>query len=127
MSPRIGVVGGAGQMGRWLRRFWEERGYAVSFSDRGTAMTNEGVTRAADLTFVAVPLTQTPAVAEALAPILGSDQALVSIASLMGPSAAALAACTGEALCAHPVFGPAVREVRGLPVVTARVRGERWA
>ncbi len=127
MSLRIGVVGGAGQMGRWLRRFWEERGYAVAYSDHATALSNEEVARTADLTFVAVPLASTPAVAKALAPLIGADQALVSIASLMGPSAAALAGCTGEALCAHPVFGPSVREVRGLPVVTARVRGERWA
>jgi prephenate dehydrogenase len=127
VSPRIGVVGGEGQMGRWLRRFWEERGYVVSYSDRGTAVTNVEVARTADLTFVAVPLSSTPAVAKALAPIVGADQALISIASLMGPSAAALAGCAGEALCAHPVFGPSVREIRGLPVVTARVRGEHWA
>jgi prephenate dehydrogenase len=45
----------------------------------------------------------------------------------MGPSAAALADCTGEALCVHPVFGPSVGEVHGLPVVVAPLRGEYWA
>ena len=114
-------------MGRWLRSFWEARGFAVSFSDRGTALTNQDIATTTDITFVAVPLTATPTELEALAPLLSSDQALVSIASLMEPSAAALTRCTGEALCAHPVFGPSVREVRGLPVVVARLRGDRWA
>jgi prephenate dehydrogenase len=127
VTPRIGVVGGAGQMGLWLRRFWEERGFAVSFSDRGSVLTNQDVARTSDLTFVAVPLAATPDVLASLAPRISADQALISIASLMGPSAAALADCSGEALCAHPVFGPSVREVRGLPVVIAPLRGERWA
>jgi len=127
VTPRIGVVGGNGQMGLWLRRFWELRGFTVCFSDRESALTNEDVAQASDLTFVAVPLTATPGVLAALGPKLGSAQGLVSIASLMGPSAAALADCSGEALCAHPVFGPSVREVRGLPVVIAPLRGERWA
>lgn len=113
-------------MGRWLRRFWEERGFVVLQSDLGTTLTNEEVVRQADLTFLAVPLSATPAVARTVALLLGPEQALVSIASLMGPSAAALAACAGEAICAHPVFGPTVRELRGLPVVLATVRGERW-
>src|SRR5665213_1373547 len=114
-------------MGQWLRRFWEQRGFVVSFSDRGSVLTNQDVTRIADVTFVAVPLTATPAALAALSPHMESDHALISIASLMGPSADALADCTGEALCAHPVFGPSVREVRGLPVVVAPLRGERWA
>ncbi len=127
MTPRIGVVGGAGQMGVWLRRFWEQRGFAVSFSDRGSGLSNEDVARSSDLTFVAVPLKATPAVLIALGPHVGPDQALISIASLMGPSADALAGCSGEALCAHPVFGPSVREVHGLPVVIAPLHGARWA
>jgi prephenate dehydrogenase len=127
VTPRIGVVGGEGQMGLWLRRFWERRGLAVSFSDRGSLLTNEDVAQQSDLTFVAVPLTATPDVLVALSPYIGADQALISIASLMGPSATALVGCVGQTLCAHPVFGPSVREVHGLPVVVAPIRGERWA
>jgi prephenate dehydrogenase len=127
VTPRIGVVGGEGQMGLWLRRFWERRGFAVAFSDRGSSLTNEDVARRSDLTFVAVPLMVTADVLAALSAHIGADQALISIASLMGPSAAALADCTGQTLCAHPVFGPTVREVRGLPVVVAPLRGEHWA
>jgi prephenate dehydrogenase len=126
VTPRIGVVGGSGQMGLWLRRFWEQRGFAVSFSDRDSALTNEDIARTSDLTFVAVPLAVTPEVLVALGPLVGPEQALISIASLMEPSAAALAGCSGEALCAHPVFGPSVREVRGLPVVIAPLRGGHW-
>ena len=126
MKPRIGVVGGAGQMGQWLRRFWAGRGLEVRHSDRGTSPSNEEIAGWADLIFVAVPLGETPPVLRTLAPLLAPRQALISIASLMGPSADALALGVGEAICAHPVFGPTVREYRDLPVVMAQLRGKRW-
>jgi len=125
--PRIGVVGGAGGMGGWLRRFWEGRGCEVRYSDLRTTLTNQDLVRWASLTFVSVPLQHTPGILRELAPLVGADCALASIASLMVPSAAALAGGTGEALCAHPVFGPTVIATEGLPVVVAPVRGSRWA
>jgi len=126
MSPRIGVIGGGGQMGRWLRHFWEGRGLEVRHSDLGTAFSNEEIARWADLTFVAVPLRDTPPVLRTLASRLEPRRALISIASLMGPSAEAMALGVGETICVHPVFGPTVREHRDLPVVVARLRGEQW-
>jgi len=123
---RIGVVGGEGQMGRWLRQFWEDQGYEVIFSDRATDLRNEDVVVNAAVTFVAVPLHLTPAVLRELLPHLSADRALVSIASLMGPSAQVLADAPGESLCAHPVFGPTVTATAGLPVILAPVQGRRW-
>lgn len=114
-------------MGRWLRHFWEERGHAVLTSDVGTVITNEDVVRRAVITFVAVPLRDTPTVIRSLAPLVPVGHGLVSIASLMVPSAAALSVSPGETLCAHPVFGPTVSAVGGLPVVVAPVRGTRWS
>ena len=124
---RIGVVGGEGQMGRWLRRFWERRGCAVQSSDRGTGRTNAEVAAWADLCFVAVGLGATPEVIRAVAPHVPQAGALVSIASLMVPSAAALAAAPCEGICAHPVFGPSAEAVRGLPWVIAPIRGNARA
>jgi chorismate mutase/prephenate dehydrogenase len=124
---RIGVVGGAGQMGLWLRRFWERLGHEVRYSDRDTALSNEDLVSWAQITFVAVPLDVTPRVLRELAPCATDDRALVSIASLMGPSAEALTAAPADALCAHPVFGPTVISTAGLPVIVAPVRGTRWA
>jgi prephenate dehydrogenase len=125
-QPVIGVIGGSGQMGRWLCRFWQARGFTVLISDRETALHNEDVVRAAQVTFVAVPLAATPAVIADLAPHVSAEGAVVSIASLMAPSAAALAALPSESLCAHPVFGPTVVSTQDLPVVVAPVRGSRW-
>jgi prephenate dehydrogenase len=122
----IGIVGGEGQMGRWLRRFWEDRGHPVLVSDLDTTLSNEDVVRRSDVTFVAVPLRATPEVLRSLGPVLPEGRALVSVASLMAPSAKALSASPGETLCAHPVFGPTVTVTSGLPVVVAPVRGERW-
>jgi chorismate mutase/prephenate dehydrogenase len=122
----VGVVGGAGQMGCWLRSFWESRGARVVWSDRHTALSNQDVVETAAITFVAVPLGQTPAVLRALLPYTGEQRCLVSIASLMEPSAHELAAARGEALCAHPVFGPTVRATQNLPVVLAPIHGDSW-
>ena len=81
----------------------------------------------AQLTFVAVPLHLTPAVLQDLREDVRTDAALVSIASLMGPSAAAMAGMAGEGICAHPVFGPTVTSLAGLPVVISSARPGRWA
>ena len=126
-SIRIGIVGGAGQMGSWLRRFWEAQGCETRFSDRGTALTNAEVVLWAQMTFVAVPLDATPSLLRELAPLATGDRVLVSIASLMHPSAAALSEAPGAAICAHPVFGPTVTRTNGLPVIIAPVRGTAWA
>lgn len=123
---RIGVIGGAGQMGRWLRGFWQVRGATVLWSDRGSTCTNAGVVEASDLTFVAVPLRATPGLIRALAPVVSVRQCLISIASLMEPSARELAAVSGDALCVHPMFGPTVQRTAGLPIAVAHVHGDRW-
>ena len=125
-APIIGVIGGSGQMGRWLCRFWQERGFAVLASDRDTTRRNEDVVRAAQVTFVAVPLAATPAVIAGLASSVPSEHAVVSIASLMAPSAAVLETLPSETICAHPVFGPGVVSTYDLPVVVAPVRVGRW-
>ena len=90
------------------------------------SLTNESVARSADITFVAVPLGKTPAVLRTLVDCCGERQCLVSIASLMQPSARELASACAEALCMHPVFGPTVRALENLPVVVSPVRGESW-
>jgi prephenate dehydrogenase len=124
--PRIGIVGGRGQMGRWLQSFWVERGCEVLISDRDTAISSEDLVRGSDIAFVAVPLRATPEVIRTLAGVVGLESGLVSIASLMAPSVRQLEAVRGEALCAHPVFGPTVRSCAGLPMMMAPVRGTRW-
>jgi prephenate dehydrogenase len=113
-------------MGRWLRKFWEPRCGSVIWSDRETSLTNEAVVQSADITFVAVPLGKTPAVLRTLVAHSGERQCLVSIASLMEPSARELATTRAEALCMHPVFGPTVRALENLPVVISPVRGGSW-
>ena len=125
-SSPIGIVGGDGQMGRWLRHFWQGLGYAVISSDIGTPLSNDDVMREAGIIFVAVPLRATPEVLRSLRAALAPTGALVSIASLMEPSATVLRDAPGETLCAHPVFGPTVTDIRGLPIVIAPVRGEQW-
>jgi prephenate dehydrogenase len=113
-------------MGRWLRRFWRGQGFQVVWSDQQAVLTNHQVVERADLIFVSVPLAATPEVLRDLAPRVPSHAGLVSIASLMEPSAAVLASCAGEGLCAHPVFGPTVTGARGQPIVLAPVRGDAW-
>jgi prephenate dehydrogenase len=125
-QPRIAIVGGNGQMGRWLLAFWSSRGFEVVVSDRDTRLSNEDAVRGADLTFVAVPLRSTPEVIRSLAELVKRDCGLVSIASLMEPSLPALETVRGEAICAHPVFGPSVLNSNGLPMITAPIRGIRW-
>lgn len=114
------IVGGAGRMGRWFRRFFEGQGHAVAVLD--PALAADDPARAgpeslagADVVLVATGLSAT---GPALDEVLGArPRGLVAdIASLKSPIQERLraAAASGMRVASlHPLFGPEVRTLGG--------------
>jgi prephenate dehydrogenase len=126
-KPQIGLIGGAGVMGQWLKRFFEDRGLTVLVADLDTPQTSQEVAQEADVVILCVPIPEVAKVAREVAPHLKPDAALVDITSVkQSPMAAMLAAFPGEVVGTHPLFGPGEESINGRTVVLCPGRGERW-
>lgn len=126
-APPVGhkqvlVVGGAGRMGAWMRRFLEAQGHSVSVSDPGagheSVSLSEGVARA-DVVVLATPLGATAAI---LRQVLeqGGDPLIFDICSLKSEIAPLLRAAAAEGrrvTSLHPMFAPGAVLLHGRAVL----------
>jgi prephenate dehydrogenase len=128
MNPvTIALIGGSGQMGRWLQRFFTEHGHQVLTADLDTRETPQEVAAQADVVILSVPIPKVVAVAQDLAPHLRPDAALMDVTSVkQRPLDAMLKAFAGEVVGTHPLFGPKEKSIEGRTVVLCPGRGERW-
>lgn len=127
MSATIALIGGAGQMGQWLKRFFEERGFPVLVSDLDTSPGAVEVASRADVVVLCVPIPAVAQVAREVGPHLKPSAALMDIASVkQRPLADMLKAFNGEVVGTHPLFGPGEPGISGLTVVLCPGRGGRW-
>lgn len=118
----VGIAGGLGQMGRWFTQFFGGLGCSVLVSDRGTPLTNRDLAARCRIVVVCVPIRATPAVLDEVVAEAGPGSLIVSTASLMMLALPPLQRTSGEAVCLHPLFGPATATVDGQIVVSATVR-----
>jgi prephenate dehydrogenase len=127
MNPTIALIGGAGQMGRWLERFFQSRGYPVLIADVESGLSAPEAASRAEVVILCVPIPAVAQVAREVGPHLKPGAALMDIASVkQRPLAAMLDAFPGEVVGTHPLFGPGEPDIRGLTVVLCPGRGERW-
>ena len=128
MSPvTIALIGGSGQMGRWLQRFFTDQGHIVLSADLDTRETPQEVAARADVVILSVPIPKVVAIATDLAPHLRPDAALMDVTSVkQRPLDAMLKAFPGEVVGTHPLFGPGEKSIEGRTVVLCPGRGERW-
>ena len=129
---RVLVVGGAGGMGSWFRRFLAEGGHRVDTVDpawrtvpdlpgRFTSLRAAGDLDVYDHVIVSVPLPATPAVLSALAG-RRVRATVVEIASIKSHLTGALAdaeAAGVEVVDLHPMFGPSKSLYEALTFVVA--------
>jgi chorismate mutase/prephenate dehydrogenase len=120
---RFLIVGGDGRMGRLLRGWLETRGHSVAVLERDDGQDLAPLLTHAEIIVVAVPMDAAVPVAQTLAPQLRPDQLLCDINSLKRDVCAAMAAaCPGEVVGLHPMFGPTVATLRRQKVVWCPVR-----
>lgn len=114
-NQRVLVVGGAGEMGRWLCRYLRSRGHEVLVNDIAGPLEGFGFepdlakgVRRADVVAVSVPMTEAPKVLRQIAKL--RPKALVfDICSLKSPIEGELRQMGKAGLriaSVHPMFGP---------------------
>jgi len=122
------VVGGAGRMGRWLRRFISAQGYTTAALDPEAAPDeNEWARRALPSVELLVCATPPAATAELYASWSAKPPAgvVVDIASIKTPliePIRALQRAGGRVASIHPMFGPSAVLLRDTDVVICDAR-----
>lgn len=119
---RVGIIGGLGRFGQWMRVLCERNGCHVTIADIGTTKTNREVARFADTICISVPISVTAQVLEELAPEVTADKLLVDLTSVKTPFMRALKAMPCEVLSLHPMFAPSLQSYAGQTCALCRVR-----
>ena len=107
-GAKVLIVGGLGNMGRFLANWFRQSDYDVRILDRDDWPQVRSLAAEIELCILAVPIDITPAVAAQIGPHLPSNCVLADITSLkLKPLEAMLKAHAGPVIGLHPLFGPA--------------------
>ncbi|MBI5524242.1 MAG: prephenate dehydrogenase [Desulfarculus sp.] len=125
--PLVGIIGGQGRMGRWLKARLEEDGHQVRVADRGHGPPPCELAAACPVLILAVPVPAVAQVMAAIGPFTRTDGLLLDIASLkQAPLEAMLAHARGEVIGGHPLCGPTAPSLAGQVFFVCPGRGSRW-
>ena len=117
------IVGGEGQMGRFLSRQLGARGHRVRSLEAEDGQDPTQLIASADVVIISVPMASASAVAREIAPLVPETALLCDVNSLKEEICAIYEAQgKSEALGLHPMFGPSVGSLRRQKVVACRVR-----
>jgi prephenate dehydrogenase len=123
----IGIIGGAGGMGRWFGAFFEQAGYTVHVSGLASGPRPAEMAATCPVVIVSVPIGVTETVIREVGPHMKKDSLLMDLTSLKaGPVRAMLEASASEVVGLHPLFGPGVTSLKGQNVVLCPARAARW-
>ena len=107
-GAKVLIVGGMGNMGRFLSNWFSQSDYEVRILDRDDWAEARSLAAGIDLCLLAVPIDATPAVARQIGPHLPAGCILADITSLKrAPLEAMLESHAGPVIGLHPLFGPA--------------------
>ncbi|MBP6942711.1 MAG: prephenate dehydrogenase/arogenate dehydrogenase family protein [Candidatus Buchananbacteria bacterium] len=123
----IGIIGSQGRYGKWLTRFFEQRGDQVIGADIETAHSGRYVVENADVVIFATPIKETPALIEALVSVSRPDQLWLDIASLKSAIVSAMLQSNAEVVGLHPMCAPpATLTLNGETLVVCEARLGHW-
>ncbi len=123
----VGIIGGMGRMGSWLRGLLEPAvGRVLTADAKGEPVTPDFV-RSCQMIILAVPVHAVEQVMRQIGPHTDPAGVVVDITSLkQKPLASMLAHARGEVVGAHPLFGPGAPSLAGQVVFLSHGRGRRW-
>ncbi len=122
----IGIVGGAGKMGRFFKEFFEKKGYLVFISDKEEGLSLKELAENAKVILLSVPMEVFPEVVKSMAPFVKEKHWILDICSLKLEPARIMKRYLkkGELLATHPLFGPYERDLSGKIVALYPLRGK---
>ena len=123
----VGIIGGTNGMGRWFADLLQKEGYTVHVCGRKTALSIDDLVKLCNVIVVSVPIAATADIIKQVGPLMKDDSLLMDLTSLKKePVELMLAHSRAEVIGCHPLFGPALVDVKGQNVVLCPVRGKNW-
>lgn len=123
----IGIIGGNGAIGAFLRDFFTERKITNFFSDKNTSLTNIDVAKMSKVIFLSVPISIVPEVIKELAPHLDPHQLVINLSSVMETGdihSRKHLKCSHS--CIHFMATPRGKTFEGMPVLVSMPEEPDW-
>ena len=133
IKKKIAIIGSEGQMGKWLSKYFIERGFEVIAFDSEKEIVNKLVTKAkslvgailnVDFVILAIPVKRTPETIRLIAKEMRRDSYLIDISSLKSKTVSALLKIPNKVnpICIHPMFGPGTKKLKGQNIISIPIR-----
>lgn len=122
----VGIIGGAGKMGRFFKRFFEKKGHPVLISDKSEGLGLEELMEKSKVILLSLPMEVFPEVVKNIAPLVREEHWILDICSLKIEPARIMKKYLkkGELLATHPLFGPYERNLVGKIFALYPLRGK---
>lgn len=124
---RIGIIGGAGKMGRLFQNFFQKKGYEVLICDK-EGLSYEELMENSKVVILSLPLDVFPEVVKKIAPRVKNTHWIMDICSLKLEPARVMKKflIKGELIAAHPLFGPFEKDLKGKRLAYYPLRGKKF-
>lgn len=119
-SAKIHIIGGTGQMGSWLKNFLASQKIPVGVS--GSKGVADSVLKNADLIFISVPISKSPALILDLSKKVRKSTVLIDLSSVGRSSFQALKQTDQPASGVHFLFGPKVTSIQNQKVIFIKIK-----
>ncbi len=119
-KTKIHIIGGTGQMGSWLKNFLANQKIQSSVS--GRKGVSDEVLKGADIVFISVPISKSPALILDLSKKVSKDAVLIDLSSVGEKSAHALKQTDRPSAVMHFLFGPKIISVQSQKVIFIRIK-----
>jgi prephenate dehydrogenase len=126
-ESRIYIIGGTGGMGEWFADFLRAKGYGVRVSGKDEETNIPSLAGWADVVVVAVPIHVTLETISKVGPHMREEDLLMDLTSLKAEPVRKMLECSrSEVIGVHPLFGPAVHDLKDENVVVCPARSTGW-
>jgi len=123
---KIGIIGITGRFGKWLEKFFRDKGCTVTGSDVDTILSNREVIEVSDVVCFAVSLAQSELVIRSLAKFGRPEQLWLDVTGIKAGPVKAMLESRAEVVGMHPMCAPTVKTLRGQTLVISIGRLEKW-
>lgn len=120
-NKKIHIIGGTGDMGRWLREWFLSQNIAVSVS--GSKGGADLELKGKDIVFISVPISVSSDVIRETSKMVKNDCVLIDMSSVMTINQEALTLSGKYALNIHFLFGPNITSLQNQRIIVNTVKG----
>ncbi len=125
-KPKLGIIGGKGKMGSWLKEQLKSSVDEVLIYDLDEQKPLEKFLNQCQLIGVSVPISETEALLESLRSLVKEEQCVFDLTSLKERPCDIMSTFSCAAIGMHPLFGPQVQDPAFKTLVFCSVRQSQW-